>query len=56
MIHALVGELPGDYERQERLDMFAEFIGRPLDTSNDLSLAEASTVIDRLQELAELGR
>jgi tellurite resistance protein len=45
----------GIAERDQRLDYCRNLIGRDLDTSNDLTKAEASRIIDALKADAEAG-
>lgn len=53
MLHTLFGEL-GVAERDERLRITGVVIDRPVETSNDLTAAEATTLIETLVEIRAL--
>lgn len=54
MLGVQFGKL-GITERDERLEYAADKVGRPLDTSKDLTKAEASNLIDELISINEAG-
>jgi len=51
-LHAALGEI-GLSEREARLEYLSETLGRPVETSKSLTKAEASKVLDRIQEFLD---